>query len=340
MDTIVEYIWLDSDYNFRSKTRILSRKLVVDICQIPEWNYDGSSTNQASTEKSEIVLKPVFLCNDPFRYNNHKIVYCGTYDLSGVPLSNNHFDRADDVFHFINTCHYRPWFGMEQEFVILDESTGLPINYDENDDSKHYCSIDNYSKRERDIMEDFMKRAMHSELNICGINAEVSPGQWEFQIGPCEGITIGHHVMMARYILSRVAHRFSCRIDYSPKPLGENKNGSGCHVNYSTTFTRLGDEKRSGLDFIYKYIESLSKVHSEMIKCYGDENEKRLSGNCETAHYNEFTHSVGGRNTSIRIANNVFIKKCGYFEDRRPAANCDPYLVSSLMFYHTCTKHD
>jgi hypothetical protein len=46
---IVEYIWLDDKYNYRSKTRILdipNSKFEEDFTKL-EWNYDGSSTNQA-----------------------------------------------------------------------------------------------------------------------------------------------------------------------------------------------------------------------------------------------------------------------------------------------------
>ena len=33
--------------------------------------------------------------------------------------------------------------------------------------------------------------------------------------------------------------------------------------------------------------------------------------------------------------NDVLKKKCGYFEDRRPASNMDPYLVTSKIFETT-----
>ena len=341
MDTIVEYIWLDADNKFRSKTKIMKNRLISNVDQLPCWNYDGSSTNQATTETSEVILRPIFLCNDPFREKNHKLAYCGTYDTSGNPLINNHYDNAYSVFDCIETHHYQPWFGMEQEFFIFDSSTNAPINFDiKNTQGKYYCSIDEHPKKERDIMEEFIERSSFAGINVCGINAEVAQGQWEFQVGPCQGILIGHTMMIARYILNRVAHLHSCKIDYSPKALGNDWNGSGCHTNYSTKFTRCGDEGKSGLEVIYEYISELEKVHSEMMKSYGDENELRMSGSCETADYNVFTHSIGGRNTSIRIGNDVARNTYGYFEDRRPASNCDPYLVSSLIFYHTCTKHD
>ena len=91
---------------------------------------------------------------------------------------------------------------------------------------------------------------------------------------------------------------------------------------------------------IYEYIETLKDVHKEMMEEYGKDNNLRMTGNCETASYDVFNYSVGGRTTSIRIGNETNNDKKGYFEDRRPSSNCDPYLVAYLLFYHTCIKED
>ena len=137
-----------------------------------------------------------------------------------------------------------------------------------------------------------------------------------------------------------MAHYYNCIIDFSPKPLGNDWNGSGCHTNYSTVFTRETHGNESGLSIIYEYINSLRDSHHDMIQHYGEGNELRMTGKHETASYYSFDFSVGGRNTSIRIGNDVYQNKKGYFEDRRPSSNCDPYLVCSLIFDNTCLKQD
>ena len=45
------------------------------------------------------------------------------------------------------------------------------------------------------------------------------------------------------------------------------------------------------------------------------------------------TFSLGNsdRGSSIRIPVHTYTNERGYFEDRRPAANCDPYKVSNVM---------
>ena len=342
MNTIIEYIWIDANNHFRSKTRLITNSLIINLSSVPNWNYNGSSTGQTDSDNSEVTLIPVFLCPDPFRLQNHKLVYCITYH-DGKALENNYYNKAINIFDTVSVGFYKPWFGMEQEFFIMDKISKMPVEYSKNNkQGKYYCNIDECPKVERKIMEEFLSKAIDANLNICGINAEAAQGQWEFQIGPCLGIEIGNHMMIARYILCRVAHEHHCTIDFSPKPLGNDWNGSGCHINYSTFHTRSGnqDKNQTGLDVIHDYIKSLEKVHHEMIQCYGKDNELRMTGHHETASISDFSHSVGGTTTSIRIGKNVEKNKYGYFEDRRPAANCDPYLVSCLLFYHTCIKQD
>lgn len=56
-------------------------------------------------------------------------------------------------------------------------------------------------------------------MKIAGVNAEVMPGQWEFQVGPCIGIEVGDHLWVARYIMQRIAERFGVIVSFHPKPI-------------------------------------------------------------------------------------------------------------------------
>ena len=56
-------------------------------------------------------------------------------------------------------------------------------------------------------------------VNISGTNAEVMPAQWEFQVGPCEGITMGDDLWVARFLLHRVAEEFGIIVTMDPKPM-------------------------------------------------------------------------------------------------------------------------
>jgi glutamine synthetase len=172
---------------------------------------------------------------------------------------------------------------------------------------------------------------INSGLTISGINAEVVEGQWEYQIGPCVGIDLGDQFIISRYLLSKIAEKYDSIVDYQPKPYSD-KNGSGCHNNFSTKSTR----QENGIKEIYNYMSKLEKNHKQHLDVYGTDNNLRLTGIHETSSYEKFSWGVGTRNTSVRIPNQVVKDGCGYFEDRRPASNIDPYLTTSMLFKTCC----
>ena len=64
-------------------------------------------------------------------------------------------------------------------------------------------------------------------VNISGVNGEVLPSQWEYQVGPCVGIDMGDHLWMSRYIMYRVCEMFNVEVTFDPKPIPGDWNGSG-----------------------------------------------------------------------------------------------------------------
>lgn len=69
---------------------------------------------------------------------------------------------------------------------------------------------------------------------------------------------------------------------------------------------------------------------------YGTGNEERLTGLHETGKFNKFTWGDGNRGESMRIPMITVSSGKGYLEDRRPAANVDPYLVSGALVDVIC----
>jgi len=337
--TFVEYVWIDNVNKYRSKTRVLDR-MVSDVGHVPLWNFDGSSTGQIynnTINNTEVFLKPVCLFNDPFRKKNHKIVLCECYDELDVPNSSNTRHCAlENAFRYKKNL--KPWFGLEQEYFICEPSTGLPVGYHPmNISDKHYCGIGTNNIFLRHIPNLHLTHCAYAGVKISGINAEVCPSQWEFQIGPCEGISAGDHLHMGRYILHRICESYGYFVNYHPKLLeGKKWSGSGCHINFSTVKMREGTKKYSGYHFIQKAIIRLQDSHDDIMDFYGEYNNLRLNGLNNTSDYNKFSWSIGGRCASLRVGNNVYENKQGFFEDRRPASNIDPYLATSKLFQVTC----
>ena len=98
--------------------------------------------------------------------------------------------------------------------------------------------------------------------------------------------------------------------------------------------------EEGGIVHIHKAIEKLSKAHDLHIKAYdpknGVDNIRRLTGRHETADINTFRHGVADRGASVRIPRQCAENGYGYLEDRRPAANADPYRVTEIIVRTVC----
>lgn len=327
---LVDYVWLGGNDEIRYKTRTVNavgKELLVH--DVPVWNYDGSSTGQAPSQgDTEITLQPVYVCHEHTPSHVRHIVICATYYSDGSPLPNNHYEYAKKVFE--RNIEEEPWFGLEQEYFIMDPITKMPVGLSDHGDTpqgQFYCAIGAQNSYGREIALGHYLKCLKNGLKISGMNQEVAVGQWEFQIGPALGLDAGHHMMVARFLLEEMAEKHGKYISYAPK-LYPNWNGSGCHLNFSTRRMR----ESGGIKHIIDAIHKLEKKHELHLACYGKDNEQRLTGHHETSSMKTFTFGVGTRNTSVRIGNDTYDRGYGYFEDRRPAANVDPYLVTALMF--------
>jgi len=344
MKLILEYVWLDGHLHLRSKYKTidwqLSRAFALE--DVPTWNYDGSSTYQANTEQSEIILSPVALYNNPFFQNRPEpsfLVLCDTYTQLNnvlVPTPSNHRFLARQRFEYNqnNQDQLDPWFGIEQEYFMMNSTGRVPLAFNTDDDNirpvqqgEYYCAVGAQNVQERALAEQHYQYCLYAGLVISGINAEVAPSQWEYQIGPCTGIDGGDQVWMSRYILQKVAETYRVAISFQPKPLPNPWNGSGLHTNFSTAPTRAP----GGVAVIHSYINLLQPAHQAHLAVYGD-NSQRLTGACETSDPNVFSCGYGHRGCSIRIPRETLQRGMGYFEDRRPASDADPYQVIGVIF--------
>ena len=277
-----EYIWTDGTEptaEVRSKTRVLA-----DGDEPGIWGFDGSSTNQAEGSDSDVVLKPVYTCPDPLRGGNDIMVMCETFlPETMAPHPTNMRAKTRAILDKYGDQDF--WFGLEQEYTMLDPVTkwpsGFPPNGFPGPQGPYYCGVGALRIHGRDVVEQHTTWCIEAGLNISGTNAEVMPGQWEFQIGPVDALTVGDEIWLARYLLYRAGEDHEIEVSLAAKPMQGDWNGAGMHTNVSTR------AMRENYDAVVKAAESLGAPGKpeEHIAGYGHGIELRLTGEHETERY-------------------------------------------------------
>ena len=322
MNTKIEYVWLDGyapEPNLRSKVRVTANP-ITELSDVPEWGFDGSSTNQAEGYSSDCYLKPVRL------YSNYLsgtiYVLCEVMDNKGKAHQSN--DRAklkqDQDF----------WVGFEQEYFIRSGHHKNILGFEKgiiDPQGKYYCGVGGQMVG-RSLTEEHLDMCLNYGIGIEGTNAEVALGQWEYQIFAKGKITAADDLWMSRYFLYKIAEKYGYQIELHPKPIifGD-WNGSGLHTNFSNKRMR----EKGGEEYfksIFKVFESRAKIH---IENYGSDNHLRLTGKHETQSIDKFSWGVSDRGASIRVPKSVGETWKGYLEDRRPGSNANPYKVLQII---------
>ncbi len=332
MKSKLEYIWLDGykpTQSLRSKTQVIA-DFDGTLEECPVWNFDGSSTQQATGEKSDLLLKPVAIYPDPDRVNAY-LVMTEVLNADGTAHESNGRATIDDDDEDF-------WFGYEQEYFLWDTKTNLPPGFPPGGypgpQGPYYCSVGANNNYGRDCIEDHLDLCIEAGVNVEGINAEVAAGQWEFQVFGKGAKNAGDECWVARYLLERTAERYGYAINYDPKPLGIDLdwNGSGMHANFSN-----GAMREKGDEAIFtKICEAFGKNIDRHISVYGADNDQRLTGEHETQAIDQFSYAIADRGASIRIP--VVTVEAGWkgrLEDRRTASNADPYKVAAVIIKTT-----
>jgi len=320
-----EYIWLDGyqpTAGLRSKTKILAD----DVTEPPVWGFDGSSTEQATGDKSDCMLHPVFTCPDPIRGGNNILVMCEVMLVDGSPHPTNTRNAAAKIAK--KWAKHDFWFGLEQEYTLLKPDMsplGFPERGYPGPQGPYYCGVGAEYIFGREIIEEHTQACIDAGLKISGTNAEVMPGQWEFQIGPAGVTEAGDHMYVARWLLKRIAEDYDVVVSFAAKPAKGDWNGAGMHTNFSSV------AMREDYKAVIAACEAIGSNYLVLVENYGADIQDRLTGKHETAQWNKFSYGVSDRGSSIRIPWQVAVDKKGYAEDRRPNANADPYTVTRLI---------
>ncbi len=326
MITKLEYVWLDGympEPNLRSKVKVCDLDS-WSVETLPEWSFDGSSTKQAEGHFSDCILKPVRVYENPLNKGTIRslFVLCEVMNPDGTPHETN--TRAK-----IGKEQEDLWFGFEQEYTIMKD--GRPLGFPDNGypepQGKYYCGVGNGQVHGREFVDKHMEYCIKANIDITGTNAEVLLGQWEYQVFSKGKLKAGDDLWMSRYILQQMSEDYGFKIEFHPKPVQGDWNGSGLHCNFSND--RMRNE--GGEEYFKNIFRAFDVRHELHIENYGSDNHLRLTGKHETQSIDKFSWGVSDRGSSIRVPLSTAKEWKGYVEDRRPASNGDPYKIVNVI---------
>lgn len=336
------YVYIDGTLeNVRAKTRTFDfEPKAPEDC--PRWTFCALGTYQwgDAGAKSEMYLEPVALFRDPFLKGRNKLVLCQVLQHDGTPHETNNRHSCAEVM--TKAASQAPWFGIEQEYV-LREKDGRALGWPKDGHvirplGPFYNGVGAENTVGRQISDAHLKACAYAGVKIGGTNSEVVLSQWEYQVGPLEGIAAGDHLWISRYILGRVAEEFDVVVSFDPKPFESDALcGSGGHINFSTKDMR----KQGGLEHIKDALKKLEANADEHLRIYdprkgGTANRRRLMAGMLATPNENFITDTCSREASVRIPRLVCDAGQGYLEDRRPGANVEPYSATAAIVKTVC----
>jgi glutamine synthetase len=275
------------------------------------------------------------VARDPACAGEHYLVLCEVLNADGTEHVSNARGELRALLASGAEVH-DAWIGFEQQYMLMRDgrALGLPNDGYPAAQESHYCNVGAGRVFGRDIAETHARLCEAAGLMICGLNAEVLPGQWEFQIGYRDRraevpslLNASDHLWLARYLLHRVAERAGVQVSFQCNPVEGEWRGSSLHANFSSAAMRA----EGGIGAIYAAIEPLAHAHERHVAVYGDRFNGNSSGQHESCSIFEFKAGGADRGASIRIPLDVELKGSGYFQDRRPSAHADPYKVAARL---------
>jgi len=344
---IVEYVFVDSYNNLRSKTHIIYPTWIntqekdnqsekgkegvkpifnIDICMIDCSIIDDNihNENKTKTNNTELFLVPRCLFNDPFNTSTEICKYllcmCEIFNQDGKPYFINNRYKLYEIINAIGEDKIKedePLFSMQQEYFIVDSlnSNALYRNNSNNSNNSNNCCVGYELNYGRIIAMEHMNYCVKAGIKLNEIKSILGYGKWSYRIDFYSPFEICDNLWITRYILQRIGELHKVSIHFNIKLNSQESMKSSClffYVNFSNKSMR-GD---NGIHTIVKTIENIKLVENEN----NNQNDNHINNQNDNQIVNDY-----------KIPMDIKLLGKGYFQYKTNKYNIDPYLICTQL---------
>mmetsp|Transcript_7026 Transcript_7026/g.7891 ORF Transcript_7026/g.7891 Transcript_7026/m.7891 type:complete len:188 (+) Transcript_7026:451-1014(+) len=139
--------------------------------------------------------------------------------------------------------------------------------------NSYYCGVGTHKTEGRELMNQFLNACIYTSIQISGLNSGNKPGEWEFEIGPCQGTEIGDHLWVARYLLARVTEDYGIGLKYDTKPIECRLHSESGFKHATITAIGVSGDKNSLIPTM-NLMNRSETLESEDLSTESDDSEK------------------------------------------------------------------
>ncbi|PNH06848.1 Glutamine synthetase cytosolic isozyme [Tetrabaena socialis] len=178
-------------------------------------------------------------------------------------------------------------------------------------------------KSARTLADAHLRCCLYAGIKVTGADVHSLEGLHSYKVGPMQGVDLGDQLWTSRYLLQRVAMDHGTAVSWDPGALPQERP-LACHFKFSTAATRRVPH---GLGAIEQQLARLQATHVQHQVAYNDGRLERLA----QPEASVFTHAVGSADVSVAVPSLTYLQQGGYYVDRRPPSDADPYKVTLLL---------
>ena len=302
---VLEYICIDGDNKFRSKT-IFSEKPIEGVdCIIT----DSMMIENSIVSNGDIVLVPLKCVKNPFiRDDRHWLVFCEYKYPNETNHKNNIRNKLEKVTQDYGDIH----LAITQQFVLFKNDQ--PLGWSKEVDLiKNYSAKLDYSKYSQNIIDELTDAFLYVGINISSFNMERMVGKWSLTLGVQSLLEACDELYLVRYLIQRICYNNNIIPCFISNPYKNSQIYTKCHFAISTPKMR----EENSLEEIVAACEKLQLKHLEQHKMLCKHNSRK------------FTYGQNNSQYDVNIVLNN--DNSGYIQDKRCAGDCNPYHVLSKI---------